>query len=110
MGAVFKRGQTIQTWVKYQAVLSNGYIYFFLPQQQFYDSFVYIRNSEVINVDKETAGYANAIFIKNRYNECYLAFDKEANLKKWTEAILSNRNQYNDLSLDDIGETTSSVK
>lgn len=75
--AVWRRNAGIKTWTKYTGVLSEGYIYLFAkPKDPNPESYVWVRNSELIDQDAEAMGMQNAFLVKNKYTETVFATEK----------------------------------
>lgn len=76
VGKLWKKNQ-VGIWAQNNAVLSEGYIYFFAkPKDSQPESWVWIKNSDFTDLDEPKAGIANAFLVKNKYVEIELATDK----------------------------------
>lgn len=77
-GIIYKRGNAIKTWQKYNGVLSGGYLYLFDNSKDLKPSeYVWIRNSVISKMDENLVGFKNAFNVKNKYADVFLACEKE---------------------------------
>ena len=76
VGKLWKKS-LMGVWTSYNAVLSEGYIYFFAkPKDTQPEFWVWIKNSDFTDLDEANVGIANAFLVKNKYAEFELATDK----------------------------------
>ncbi|KAL4462680.1 hypothetical protein ABPG74_000510 [Tetrahymena malaccensis] len=93
-GIIFKRGKTLKKWVRYNGVLSGGYIYLFSnpfdlqPQEA-----IWVKNSILTRVDENLVGFKNAFSVKNKYTDIYFACEKETATNSWIQNIEKIRTQ-----------------
>ena len=75
---IFKRGNAIKTWEKFNAVLSNGYVYLFAsPKDLKPVEYFWVKNSVITKLDENLVGFQNAFNVKNKYTDVYFACEKE---------------------------------
>lgn len=57
-GILFKRGNTLKTWEKFNGVLSNGYIYLFANAKDLKPTeYVWVKNSVITKLDESLVGF-----------------------------------------------------
>lgn len=77
-GIIYKRGNALKTWEKYNGVLSGGYIYLFeKPKDVKPIEYIWVRNSVITPMDENLVGFKNAFNVKNKYSDAYFACEKE---------------------------------
>ncbi|CAD8141116.1 unnamed protein product [Paramecium pentaurelia] len=87
VGKIWKRGQQLK-WTQYTGVLSGGYIYLFAkPKDEQAESYFWVRNSDFEDIPQQEAGMNNAFYIKNKYGDTLVGFDKQKMANDWKEAI-----------------------
>lgn len=85
---IYKRNIHSQFWHRYIAVLSGNYIYLYANKNDLsYDSFVYIKNSKVIEESKELCGRDYSVRIHNKVVSELLSFENRKSLEEWREII-----------------------
>ncbi|KAL4496109.1 hypothetical protein ABPG72_015531 [Tetrahymena utriculariae] len=87
-GIIYKRGNTIKTWEKYNGVLSGGYLYLFeKPKDLKPVEYIWVKNSYISYQDENLVGFKNAFNVKNKYADAYFACEKEKASQQWVEAL-----------------------
>ncbi|KAL4498677.1 hypothetical protein ABPG73_003474, partial [Tetrahymena malaccensis] len=87
-GIIYKRGNTIKTWEKYNGVLSGGYLYLFeKPKDLKPVEYIWVKNSHISFQDENLVGFKNAFNVKNKYADAYFACEKEKASQQWVEAL-----------------------
>ena len=87
-GVIKKRSNGIKkNWYKYYGCLSGGYLYFYETNRQVHPStYFYLKNTEVIEGTQEIC-IANTLILRNKREQCFLAFNTKEDCLKWKKAI-----------------------
>lgn len=81
-----RKGKNIQRWNSYFAVLSGGYIYFFLnDEEKAPKNYYYIKDCSIDDV--YGLGLDFCINLRNRYGECILSFNSAIELHFWKRSL-----------------------
>eukprot|EP01022_Parablepharisma_sp_SALTPOND_P001728 TRINITY_DN1071_c0_g1_i1.p1 TRINITY_DN1071_c0_g1~~TRINITY_DN1071_c0_g1_i1.p1 ORF type:complete len:1296 (+),score=172.27 TRINITY_DN1071_c0_g1_i1:23862-27749(+) len=88
IGILKKRGEGLKKyWYKYYCCLSGGYLYFYEANRQPYPTtYFYLKNTEVTDGAQEI-GIENTLILRNKTEQCYLAFNSEKDCKAWKAEI-----------------------
>lgn len=88
-----KKSKNLQQWNTYFAVLSGGYIYFFIGEDsKFPVSYYYIKDCSIS--DTNNLGISYCIILRNRYGECYLSLNTEIELHFWKRSLTEQINEF----------------
>lgn len=83
---VKRKSKNVQQWHSYYAVLSGGYIYFFLNEDaKTPTNYFYIKDCSLEDVYH--LGVAQCIKLRNRYGECFLSCENEMELHFWKRSL-----------------------
>ena len=75
-------------WSKYIAVLSGNYIYLYADKKDLiYESFVYVKNSKLMDESRQETGRDYTLRIVNKVSEELLSFDNSKSIQEWRELI-----------------------
>jgi len=90
-GSIRKRGDTLEYWDMYFAVLSGSYLYFYpedVENADSYDSWIYLKDA-VITIDRgDEEDEAGHIFlVSNSNTTLYLYANDEREVKEWIKCI-----------------------
>jgi len=88
VGIVKRRGTGFSKyWYTYYCCLIGGYLYFYETNTQPYpSSYFYLKNTEVAYGDPEI-GVKNTLILRNKFEQCYLAFNSSKHCNTWKEKI-----------------------
>lgn len=87
-GIIFRRGNALKTWEKFNGVLSGGYIYLFeKPKDLKPVDYVWIKNCTITPMHEDLVGFKNAFNVKNKYTDIYFGCEKEKATQQWIEAL-----------------------
>jgi ribosomal protein L31 len=82
-----KQGQNFKSWHQYFAILSGGYIYFFLDSSDTYStSHFYIKDCSIEEIRDENEP-PNTMRLENRYGTCVLSFATEKDMNRWWKGV-----------------------
>ncbi|EAR90561.2 PH domain protein (macronuclear) [Tetrahymena thermophila SB210] len=88
IGIIYKRGNALKTWEKYNGILSGGYLYLFEnPKDLKPVEYIWVKNSTITPMDENLVGFNSAFNVKNRYVDAYFACEKSNLSQQWMEAI-----------------------
>lgn len=88
-GDIRKRGDTLEYWDAYFAVLSGSYLYFYnedIENTDSYESWIYLKDT-VITIDNTDEEDVNIFIISNRDTTLYLYVNDEREVKEWVKCI-----------------------
>lgn len=107
-----KKSKNVQQWHTYFAVLSGGYIYFFVSEEaKFPISYFYIKDCSIEDV--YSFGIDFSIRLRNRYGDCCLSFNSEIELHFWKRNLNEQINEfesYRSVAEDNTEDTRKSHK
>ena len=89
-GKVFKKNEILLNWEEYYAVLSGGYIYFYLmPSDEEYFAYYYIKDTKLTEtIEKgENNNEIKYFTLRNHFGIIKLQFPSEIKEKQWLNAI-----------------------
>jgi len=87
-GIVKKRGNGLtKYWYNYHCYLAEGYLYFYeINKHHYLDSYFYLKNT-VTSFGKNELGIENTLILRNKVDQCSLAFSSAKLCNTWKEKI-----------------------